>query len=334
MKKLHWLFIIFLILTQTHNAQISFSKSFVRPFKPFHDEDLKRFASSTMVFVIPNYMDKKEFEKAVKGAWNATAGYVIVHEKDYKDTDYLSDKYSFSFIEQKDDLFDFLSMHRGTPESYFYVTLKLFDTDKFKSLIEKRHPSSLEDWLELREIATINIARFHLIPTYELQKFSLHRSKWKTYKKMYNEKSFYLYEPGYLRNFFQKISRLIENKEYYIDFYKNYDKPELKNLKTKTLYIPSYIKQIHTDYDIKFKPEKIFKNYPYKYQFISDDELNKKILNGGTIYYLRFNAFQDTKYVDIVNARTGEIISHHFRMTPKMKMLPVFVKIIVKRMGK
>ena len=54
--------------------------------------------------------------------------------------------------------------------------------------------------------------------------------------------------------------------------------------------------------------DKLFKYYDYKYQIISSEELNKKIMNNEPIYYLMYVRLNSDRFLSVVNAQTGEVV--------------------------
>lgn len=52
--------------------------------------------------------------------------------------------------------------------------------------------------------------------------------------------------------------------------------------------------------------------YNYKYEVISDEELNNKILNNEELYYLRYVRMNAERFLQVVNSKTGEIIYRNY----------------------
>jgi hypothetical protein len=137
------------------------------------------------------------------------------------------------------------------------------------------------------------------------------------YKKMYTEKCFTNANLGMLKNYFQQISQSLSKGDKY-GLYDDFSKPEIKNLKEKVLYIPEVYKMeynpwkatenINEDKDLK----KLFEDYKYKYEFISDADLEKKILNNEEIYYLRYVSMNANKYLQVVNGKSGDPVYYFY----------------------
>lgn len=126
------------------------------------------------------------------------------------------------------------------------------------------------------------------------------------------------YKLGYLKNYFQFINNCLTKEK---SFFGNEDScniTELRKLKKQVLYIPEYIKINQSSFAKRGKPranvDEIFDDYPYKYQYISDAELNAKILEGGkdSFYYVSCLNVASNKQFSIINGLTGEIIYNNY----------------------
>jgi hypothetical protein len=65
------------------------------------------------------------------------------------------------------------------------------------------------------------------------------------------------------------------------------------------------------------KAEEMFSKYPYKYEVISSEDLNKKIMASENIYYLITCIFgRNCKIINVVNSQTGQIVYSLFEVKP------------------
>ena len=92
-----------------------------------------------------------------------------------------------------------------------------------------------------------------------------------------------------------------------------YNAKEMKNLKKEVLYVPEYVltkfNKFTGDETVKHDEKDIFVDYKLKYQLISADELNQKILEEATsFYYLIYIKSSTDKYISVINSLTGELI--------------------------
>lgn len=148
----------------------------------------------------------------------------------------------------------------------------------------------------------------------------------------------YNYQIGYLKNYLQNINDHLANNESTWMYDTDYDKVKIKALAKSTLYIPEYLK-VKSIWGYKDEeranPDELFKDYDYKYEFISDDALNSKILKGGTedFYYLMYTKINGQKLVTVINGRTGEIIYKDYQ-TMSYSLKPKDLKALSKAIKK
>ena len=132
---------------------------------------------------------------------------------------------------------------------------------------------------------------------------------------IYNKKIFLNYDLGNLKNNFQEVNRLLLAKEF-CGFNHETTTSELKQLKNKVLYLPEYLKKEYFIRPVEFKLfdeeklNKILSAYPYKIEFISEKELEDKILNNEDIYYLKFGF--EYRYFHVINGKTGAIVYQNY----------------------
>jgi len=120
-----------------------------------------------------------------------------------------------------------------------------------------------------------------------------------------------------LKNYFQQINQIISKGEH-TGLYDDFVTPEVKNLKENTLYIPeAYMmeynpwkgtEKLRDEKDLK----KLVEDYKYKYQFIRDEDLEKKIMNNEDILYLRYVSMNGNKFLDVVSAKTGNPVYYFY----------------------
>ena len=119
---------------------------------------------------------------------------------------------------------------------------------------------------------------------------------------------------GFFKNFLQQMQ----------DYMKTYlangkaedvaDPSKIAELKNATLYVPKYVMDKASD---DKTPEKLFSKYPNKYEMISSEDLNKKILTGENIYYLLTCIYGlNCKIINVVNSQTGQIVYSSFEVKP------------------
>ena len=135
----------------------------------------------------------------------------------------------------------------------------------------------------------------------------------------------YNYKLGYFKNYLQYINGLLVNNGNSWAYDSDYEKDKLKELATKTLYISEHLntaRLIGSLYNENGNPDEILKKYPYKYEWISDEALNKKILESGNedFYYLLYTRVNSQKMVTVTNGRNGDVIYKNYTtMTYELK---------------
>jgi hypothetical protein len=119
---------------------------------------------------------------------------------------------------------------------------------------------------------------------------------------------------GYLKNYLQVANNLMLKNEVQRTEDISMSTDELKQLKTKTLYVPAiFLKEAPIRAAEGAKPnleeKKLFNKFKFKYEIISDEELEKKILDSKeTIYYLQYIQMWTDKSVAVYNSKTGELV--------------------------
>ncbi|UOK41768.1 MULTISPECIES: hypothetical protein [Flavobacterium] len=320
-------------------SQVSVSKKAGEKEKETENTLFKTFKNTTTVFVLSNLYEKSQYEKILKESWTVTPFEVVMpHEFNIKN--YLNGNYSFAHLngsvtEMKNVFLLKCQIEFFLPDlnkiQSKYKPEKHDDHDLYKLLSNsKLNIASISvspngellgkvngNFLGNRhDVFNLNTGRPYHITMYEYDKI-FSKSKAEEDKKVedyiYEEKVFTNYNLGMLKNYLQKVNQKISNEEPYSDN-ENEISAELKNLKNGVLYLPEALK-------IKYNPrkykdenwkegelEEILGLYKYKYEFISEEELDKKILANESIYYLRYAKVNSHKYINVVNGQSGEII--------------------------
>lgn len=125
---------------------------------------------------------------------------------------------------------------------------------------------------------------------------------------------FFNWGPGLLKNYLQQLMLLLNTPKLTI-YRSNMEvsgNKEIKELKTHTLYVPYYVLLMVTAKNYLKKREnedEVFKGYKYKYEFITTEKLNNKILNDEfPFYYANIVREGWSYFFSITNSVTGEVI--------------------------
>lgn len=276
----------------------------------FKKSTLQEFKGTETIFILSDLYAPDDYEEMLEDSWTVTPYKVIPYDQ-FKMSDYLDGKHSFVYIGMEKMVSD-----KGGTYLYCYIDFVTFDVEaKKKELAKLRGKSDRKTNIFVKNQNPI--LRIMLFPENEF----LAKAVTGTLPGgdvIYNDDNiFYTYKPGFLRNFFQEANRLlVAGKEN--DQEKDMVKPEMTKLQKGTLYMPMYTSINYNPYllDASTKNEEdkaeLLSKYKYKYEYIDNDELSKKIMNKEDIYYLRFTRVNSWKFVQVVNAKTGDIIYNAF----------------------
>lgn len=306
-------------------SQVAISKNpYYSKSSKFEMERFDEFKNTKTIFVLNNLYDKKQYEDMLKSFWTITQ-YEVVNLKDFKYQDYLSDKYSFCVMS------GFTNIQTEGIRTIFSINLFILDMEKVSKKIKDLKDN---DYFTFLDDKKKNLAYIELIPNDKIwdlidrnstttnatgrdfHSYSYFKSKKSKYEQMvsdkiHNENVFHNYNLVMLKNNFQNVQKLLSNKAF-CGFYEESVSSEIKQLKKQTLYLPEHLKKEYHTKPIEYKEyskeklDKILSPYPYKIEFISEKELETKILNNEEFYYLNFG--YHLRYFQIVNSKTGDVI--------------------------
>ncbi|OOV17052.1 hypothetical protein [Flavobacterium sp. LM4] len=313
------LLVIMFVLSVENYAQVAVTPSERGANEEFKKGQLENFKTTTTVFVLPETYKKEEYEKILKEVWTVTS-FKVVDFKDFKHLDFVNGSYSFAEI-----FGDLLRTSSGTMYLHTNLGIKVLSKEKFEKEFRKLKTDDKNYDKKLRDVINESlsyVARIPLCPTNEflrnalgsldLMKLKFPEEKMgKLYGEMYAKVSFTNVNLGMLKNYFQQINQIITKGEH-CGLYEDFVNAKIKNLKESILYIPEvymmkydawrFSETLRDEKEIK----KLLEDYKYKFQFIKDEDLEKKILDNEDIYYLRYVSMNGNKYLQIVNAKSGD----------------------------
>lgn len=309
MKK--FLLIAMLSLSIQNFAQVAVTSSYRGANDKFNKGELEKFKSTTTVFVLPQLNSKEEYEKILKEVWTVTP-FKVVDYKDFKVLDYTDGNYSFAKL-----IGDIVVSGKGTVYVHTNFAIKTLDKEKFDKGLAKLKKDDKKYGKKLNELFDENVSYIGRAPLSVRNAFLVDamaaRSYEKTsalYERMYTEDSFTNTNLGMLKNYFQLINSLLIKGEH-CGLYDDFVNTEITKLKSNVLYIPEAYKMEYNPWKSTEKSrdekdlKKLLEDYKYKYEFISDKDLEKKILNNEDVFYLRYVSMNGNKYIQVVNAKTG-----------------------------
>jgi len=307
-----------LVFSVKNYAQIAISPSDRGANEEFEKGELEKFKKTTTVFILPTLYKKEDYEKILKEVWTVTP-YKVVDFKDFKILDYADGSYSLAKI-----LGDIVMTGKGTTYVHTNFVIKMIDKEKFDKGFKKLKSDEKKYDEKLNNVFYGSANSVARVPLCVSNKFLLaamgfgpKEERADLYTKMYVEPSFTNTNLGMLKNYFQVINRGLDKNEHY-GLYDPFVNPEIKNLKESLLYIPeAYMMKFNAlKLSEKLRDEKdlneLLEDYKYKFQFIKDEDLEKKILNNEDIYYLRYVSMNANKYLQVVNAKTGEPAFYYY----------------------
>jgi len=319
MKKI--LLITLLALSIQNYGQVAITPSYRGANDKFEKGELEKFKETITVFVLPQLNKKEDYEKILKEVWTVTP-YKVVEYKDFTMLDYADGTYSFA---------KFYGDITRNSKGYVYVhtnfAIKYLDGEKFNKGFKKLKFEDKKYNRKLNDLFNKNLTYIARAPLSANVKFlndamvaGSEKSLSDLYNRMYTENSFTNTNLGMLKNYFQLINQMISKGEN-CGLYDDFTKPEIKNLKDATLYIPeAYMKDYGEHYRDEKELKQLLEDYKYEFQFIKDEDLEKKILNNEDIYYLRYVNMNANKYLQIVNAKTGDAVYYFYGiLTVKLK---------------
>ena len=315
MKK-HILFILLLTCIYSYSQVSVGPKHYGKPGK-FKSGTLKNFKNSTTIFVFSNVFDKEVYEDILKNSWTVTQ-YKIVSHEDFNPLDYDKGNYSFATL-QGFKRVKTTKMGSIVVSLYTHFDILMYDFESINKKLEKLSPKKIKKkFNSVLSENKISIARFHLYPSGDFVSTALRKNMSEIYTSMFTDDVFYNYKPGSLKNYFQKLNELIKNEEIYWMYEENDYTKEIIKLPKNTLFILSYLSKkvdAWTATDLERKDKEVielYDNYEFTYKFISDDDLDERILNGEEFYYLRYVRVNAQKFLEVVNSKSGDIIYRNY----------------------
>ncbi len=298
----------------TSEAQISVSSSHVGGVGAFKKGELKRLKGTTTIFVLSSKYDLAEYESILQDTWTVTPYKVMLHD-DFSVLDYLTGDYTFASIS------GFVKQTSKSSYVHGYLDIYMYDQEAVAKFVKKSKPEKKnfnDKFNDALNDAKIPIARVELHPTIEFIAAATRGiNSTESRKLLYSGDAFHTYQLGMLKNNLQKINSLIaEEKTMWM--YGSDKTPEIKNLKKATLYLPDYLKikrnafafanSQRDDKDVA----NLMEDYPYKYEFLTEQQMTDKILEGQDMYYLKFTCVNGQKFVHVVNGKTGDLVYREY----------------------
>lgn len=287
--------------------------------------ELQKLKNAKTLFIVrPADEDIKEQIKAILDEVWTFNEIELISRADLKDYENVSaDKIAFLAVEGHSTTVQMKTTSYVVSHYYLHLSMQgksIPYTEKELKKMKKRGEKPTKRY------ETNTFARIELYPNGELMikadefrhPFNLTDGKKDDHMEyVYNEAIFYNMEPGYLKNAFQTVNQHLESGETRWIF-KNVNKEkEVRKLRRATLYIPEYVlirfNKFNGSEDKQHEKEELFADYKYKYEMISMDVLNDKILSAtAPFYYFSYIRSSSYGYLSIINGLTGEIVYNEY----------------------
>lgn len=118
--------------------------------------------------------------------------------------------------------------------------------------------------------------------------------------------------PGILKNQLQYLMSQLDKAEKRSLYASDSDGQKLKALQKQVLYVPDFalikFNKFNGDESKRLDEKEIFEDYKYKYELITTQQLNDKILSGEQFYYMIYIKSSTDKYINVIDSQTGDVI--------------------------
>ena len=312
------LVLLFILLSSFAFSQVSVEPNHIGSKDKFKKGAVDKFKKTTTVFVLSSIYDKEEYEEILGEIWTVTP-FLVVNKEDFNLNDFLTNEYSF--VDITAERLVIRKKYTTVTKLFMYMQLYSFDYEKLLPKLDKMKESLAKKSVEKRN-KKINkllnkyrkeyaVVMLHLKD--DLIKKAVSEPINNLVRSIYYKDVFYNYNLGMLKNYFQKVNNTLSKNETAWLYDKDYKK-ELKNLTTQTLFVPEYITIRYDGFSGKDsdknnkKVKAALDKYKYKYEIIKPEKLTERILSGEEFYYLRYVRVNAERFLQVVNAKTGEIV--------------------------
>ena len=270
--------------------------------------------NSTTYFIVPNELNYEEVQKNIEPIWTLNK-IVFVQQDEYEtnENDFVSTGNSVIRLIKSDGAIftNFQSVSNNLERSKFN---KLGLNFKFVMFYYIKVENDKKG--EIKK-DSLRVAEIYFTPSikYRSSKYGTTKLLWRKKDTVFDktkEPDSYNFNLGYIKNYFQTLSKKLSEQDNFkvSDGVKN--KLKLKELNTQILYAPDWILKQFSATTRDFKKivtaEELFDKYEHDYEVITNDELNSKILRNENFYYFMYTQFNDYKILSVIHSLTGEII--------------------------
>jgi len=289
---------LFLLISFSVQSQIVVGKHKLFELSPSkNDKELiDILEQKKTLFVLPSTFSIKDYEEVINSVWNISAVEVVWNENfDKMKQEEIEAKYPLNIY----SYFRLTSTKVRRTSSSGTIVDYLFNKMDLNVYKFKKKNNKGKDIFEDEPIATI-----FFTPNIQQRKDNVSGRK-------INSSEFLNFDLGYLKDYLKIVNNKLKVNGYVNCFDDFQDKKNLKNLKLKTLYIPEstglkYNPALRTE-GKKRDNDELLKDYKYKYEVVTDEQLNEKILKGEEIFYLQYSQINSYKLISVIDNKNSEI---------------------------
>ena len=313
----NYLTIITLLFSFAMTSQVSVSTSKIMKSSNLDLELIENFKKTTTVFVLRDNYTIEEYNKMLESFWDVTP-FKVVLEKDYNFQEFLSTEYSIASMNYLHTDKDISKMSGNAANTIFFkFDIRVFNEKQIEKIKLKLASTKKGKDEEIGNYIAYNsddVAHVFMYPI--LNKEVGMAIYYKKFDKVSDwassdESAYFNYSLGYLKNYFQKINKSLKENKGVGLFEEVLIKSELKKLKNQDLIIPKYM------IDMPIISEKdLGKAYSYSYTFQDSETIDKRVMEGEEFYYLQHTIINSDRFIEIVNAKTGEVIFKNVSISP------------------
>jgi len=261
--------------------------------------DMEALKKTTTLFTLQykNYNDKVAYEKAIQSVWTLTPFRIIRPDEmgEYVD------KSEYSFF----SFGGFVKTGGSANMTSIHIAYDLWMPEvKKNGKVNQTYFARVQVYPDNKTIFTVYQSKYQKRSDFSANILSF----------IYNDALLYSWGPGYLKGYLKMVNDRLQEKEERGPFTELVDKPALASLKADTLYIPDYVKVKFNMFTGSEKEDEeaddnLKDAYPFPVRYISDGELNDKILNGEQpVKYLVYIKSSTDKFVNIYDSKTNKLI--------------------------
>ncbi len=118
--------------------------------------------------------------------------------------------------------------------------------------------------------------------------------------------------PGVLKNYLQHLMAQLDKGDKQSLYAISSDDKKLKALQKQVLYVPDFalikFNKFTGDESKRLDEKEIFGDYKFNYELLTIGQLNEKIMTGEQFYYMMYLKSSTDKYINVIDAQTGEVI--------------------------